>query len=117
MPDLRSAILGAPTNLKAEEVEIADWGVTVAVRELTGQERALFADTCFNQRGELVPTKAMPFVLLRSIIDPASGERVFEDADADELMQRSGGVLQDLFTRALSVAGLSDEAIEAEGNV
>lgn len=114
--DLRAKILQTE-DIKKERVMIEQWGVEVEVRGLSGEERAKVVNGSRNQKGELDEEKFYPILVIASVYDPQTGEKVFKPADRDMLNQKSFAAIQKVAKVAARLSGLDDEAEEkAEKN-
>lgn len=115
----REQILGAEDR-KTEDVAVPEWGGTVRVRGLSGIERDAYELSMVqlgadgsrqtrldNLRGRLV---AM------ACIDD-EGNRIFTDADAHALGEKSAAALERVFDVARRLSGLTEDDVEelAEG--
>lgn len=110
---LRDSILEAD-DLALVPVEVAEWGLTLYVRQLRGVERDAFEQSMFEVKGDdlaenLANLRARYLVLC--IVDEA-GERVFTADDADALGQKNGKALDTLYDRARKVNGLTPADVE-----
>ncbi len=117
-------------DLKKEEVEVAEWGGSVLMRELTSKERDHFEATSFvetlddnpDKPGEKLITRRPILDNLRArlvalcMVDDA-GNRLFGDDEVEVLGGKSAAVLSRLFTVAQRLNGLAAKAVEdAEKN-
>lgn len=110
-------------DIAREPVEVPEWGVTVWVRTLSGDDRDAFEHWVAVRRqeadGERDRFDARGFramVAIFSTTDEA-GNRLFTTADADWLGQKSGEALDRIFTAADRLSGFSGSAKEtARGN-
>lgn len=109
----RDAILQAQ-DLPTVDVEVPEWGGTVRVRALTGAERDAFEQSIVEQRGK---STKMNLANLRAklvaltVVDE-EGKRLFSDADAKLLGQKSALALNRVFEVAQKLSGLSPEDVE-----
>lgn len=121
----RDAILEAK-DCDTVEVDCPEWGGSVLVRGMTGRERdqfevSLAEDSAGNvqvQRGRaggrppgrnLVNLRAK--VVVRCVVDE-DGQRLFTDADAVALGDKSGAAVDRVFTVAARLSGMADEDAE-----
>src|SRR4051812_11733960 len=128
MPPLsRDAILAADDR-KVQEVDVPEWGGTVLVKAMSGEERDAFETSMTKRRPiltgprkgdmETIPDTANMHAKLvaRSLVDEG-GARLFPDADVIELGKKSAAALQRVWDVAAELSGLGgDAAEEAEGN-
>lgn len=127
MPLTRDAILAA-VDLPTQEVEVPEWGGSVLVRGLSGEDRDAFEASLIVRRPALVgPNKGQlesvqdttnlhAKLVSRAIVDE-TGSRVFSDADVKLLGAKSSHALQRVFDVASELSGLgATAASDAEGN-
>lgn len=101
----------AAADLRQEAVAIPEWDVTVAVRMLTGRERSEWEMTLFDNKGNVTQRPDMREQLVgRCLIDPDTGERLFEVAEFAALGGKSADVLDRLFAVARRVNGIGVDA-------
>ncbi len=103
------------SDLKRVPVEVAEWGGTVYIRELTAGEMDAWEQYCVDLRQRRLKD-AIPnlraHLLVRCICDE-HGNRLFEDGDAAALGGKSSTALQVLFDAAVELNKMSAEAVEA----
>jgi hypothetical protein len=112
-------VLGREQILKAddvttEEVAVPEWGGSVLVRGLTGRQRDEFEAALIERRGKrAVPNtdNIRAKLVARCCVDEA-GQRLFTDADAGELGNRSGAALDRVYEVAARLSGIGDEDLE-----
>jgi len=120
MSALRNKILGA-NDIKKEIVTIADWGVDVEIRGMTGTQRAEVVTAATvrekNDDGEIsvFQDQALlyPLLIIASVFDPETGEKVFGDADRDAIGGKSAGVLEDVALVCCRLSGITPGEIKA----
>jgi hypothetical protein len=121
----RDAILEAKDR-EVVEVDCPEWGGTVLVRGMTGKERDMFemslaeesAGAVQVQRGRgggrppgrnLINVRAK--IVVRCVVDE-DGSRLFTDADAVALGEKSGAAVDRVFTVASRLSGMGEEDTE-----
>jgi len=112
----RDAILAA-TSLATEEVDVPEWGGTVVVRELDGESRDEWEVSRWVTRGKEVVqdlANARAKLVAYSVIDPATGERVFTRQDVYALGKLSAAALNRVFGAASRLSGLTFSLEDAE---
>ena len=108
----KDEILAAP--LATEVVPTPEWGGEVVVRELTGEQRDAFENSCFVGRGK---DRQDNFRNLRarlvalSIVDEA-GAPMFSEAEVAALGKTGARALDRVFAAALALSGLSAKDVE-----
>lgn len=115
--ELRKTILEA-VDLQSEDVTVPEWGnITVRIKGMSGLERARFMNRVAKDN-EVNFERWYPEVLIATLYDPTTGDKVFEPADRDAINQRSGAVIQRLGDRAARLSGLMDASVaEAEAEI
>lgn len=108
----RSTILETK-DLNSEDVPVPEWGGTVRVRALTGEERDAFeiqlAGDGDKKKRDLNNLRAK--LVARSVVDEA-GARIFTDDDVHKLGLKSAAALDTVFTVAQRLSGLRKEDVE-----
>jgi hypothetical protein len=115
--ELRKSIFEAD-DIGREVVDVPEWEVKVEVRGMNGKARATFLRRATNPAdGTLEYEKFYPELLIATIHDPESGEKVFESADRDAINEKSGAALERLALVAQRLSGLGAADVEAaKGN-
>lgn len=109
----RDAIL-ARKKLKAELVEVPEWGGSVYVRELTASERDHWEGALVRLEGkttELTFENARATLAAATIVD-AEGNRLFSEADIEELGRLSGKALDRVYGVATRLSGITESDVE-----
>lgn len=117
MSSQKDLLLGA-VQLPRESVEVAELGQTFTVQGMNGVDRDAFESslmtTSANGKKRMFnPANIRAKLLVRSLIDPDTGERLFGDGDADALGQVRSDILDRLFGVAQRLSGISDQDVEA----
>lgn len=107
----RDAILAA-NDLPSLDVDVPEWGGTVRVRMLTGAERDAFEASTVVQKGKDIRTNLVNLRarLVALCVVGDDGQRLFTEADAEALGQKSAAALNRVFTAAQTLNGLTEEA-------
>ena len=109
----KDQIIGA-NDLKIETLEIAEWGGSVCIRELSGEGRDVFENLLYGDKGDLLNLRAK---LCAMTICDEKGNMLFTAEDVAALGNKSGTVLDRIFKAAQVLNGLNPGAIEdAEKN-
>lgn len=108
---LRQQILAADDIKKERGVHIPEWNATVDVWGMTGEERAR-AVAAGRLDDVLDEMKLAAAVVIETVRDPATGERVLQPADRDALLLKSAGTLTRLAKIGLRLSGMSEDARE-----
>lgn len=112
--DLREQILSAEDCPLSPPIPCPEWGCTLHVRTLTGEERDEF------EEGSLVAKGKKKEISLRNIrarlvelsACDETGKPVFRPGDAKRLGEKSAAVLDRLFAAAQKLNGITDEDVE-----
>lgn len=120
---LSSEAIVSRVDVQTEDVHVPEWGGTVRLRGLNGEERDAFEESCILTKGtgakqtREVVIRGMRARLLVKCMVNAQGDRLFTDAQAPALLKKSGAVLARLFEIAERLSGLSkDDVEEIAGN-
>lgn len=111
----RDSILAA-ADLPRREVQVPEWGGSVYVRSMTGDERDAWEQWLLDTKDGKRRIRARYCALV--MVD-GKGERLFSDTDQDveALGKKSAAALDKVFSAALSLNGMNAEDQEAlEGN-
>jgi hypothetical protein len=94
-------------DLRTKEVDVPVWGRKVTIRELGLSEGlALFAQVReFDGNSVSLDGEAIARVVAWGVIDPATGERVFSDADVPKLARKNRTPLMFLYQEITSLSG------------
>lgn len=114
MSSIRDRIIAANDTAK-EMVEIPEWDVTVEVRSMSGAARSVLVQDAANNDGRLNFSRVLPEIIIGCVFDPTTGEKVFDAADAEILMEKSGAVLDRIIAVAMRLSGFNDGAVDAAG--
>ena len=107
---LRDTILTA-NDLQEDTVTVPEWGdVKLLLRGMTGKQRIDLVDKSGNDRSHMYAD-----ILIATALDPDTGSPVFDKADRDPLMEKSGAVLERLALVVIQdLSGVSVEDAEKE---
>ncbi len=114
MKSLTKASILAAEDLRAEPVEVPQWGGTVYVRCMTAAERDLWdAELLDSNRDDKTEfLRNMRARLCVRVLVDEKGIRLFDDDDAEALGQKSSSAVDAIFDVAQKLNGLSDEKME-----
>ena len=111
---LREQIL-ASDDTQSETVEVPQWGVSVEVRGMSGKARATYLANYTDDNGRVQWEALYPTLLIQSVFDPDTGEKVFQDADAEAINMKSGEALETVAQVALRLSGMDREQQQEAG--
>jgi hypothetical protein len=107
----RDAILAAP-DLATQDVEVPEWGGTVRLRMMNGQERDAFEASCMVSKADGTQEFNMRNLRARlvavTLVD-AEGKRLFNEGDVDALGRKSAKALGRVFEVASKLNGITDD--------
>lgn len=109
---VRSTILAAH-DLQEKTVEVAEWGVSVLLRGLTGRQRARVVDLIQSKAGLSAYYGALIQMAVR---DPDTKECIFSEADQESIAEKSGVVLDRLGAMIMRLSGIGEIPKEMEKN-
>jgi hypothetical protein len=109
---LKSRILNAD-DIPIEIIEVPEWGdVKLEVRGMNGKERAGFLRRTTADGGEVSFEKFYPELIIATVFDPESGEKVFGPADRDNINTKSGAALERVAAVAQRHSGLGASDVD-----
>lgn len=117
----REEILGA-NDLPTEDVDVPEWGGTVRIKTLTGQERDAFEASVIIMKqikdGRRTRTETQPDLknlraklVAQSIVGP-DGQLLFTDADVLALGQKSAAALDRVYEASSRLSRITDADLE-----
>lgn len=108
MVNLRDKILSSK-DIKEEMMTIPEWDVTVNLKGMTGQQRSELLQECMGTDGKVIFARAYPLIIVNSVFDPDTQEKVFNKKDIGALNKKSGGILERIALKCFKLSGLSKE--------
>lgn len=105
----KSAILSAD-DLKKEAIKVPEWGGSVYIRAMTGEERDAF-DVSFAQGNKDFKT-CFRARLSASCICDESGVLLFAESDIAELAKKSAAALDRIAARCTKINAITKDDIE-----
>lgn len=104
-------------DIEVEEVDVPEWGGTVCVKALTGQEKEKWESSVRKldrKTGNWLPdnTHAAAKLVVIALVNE-HGERLFSDSDAGKLARKSARAIERLFKKVQDMSGLDEDAVEA----
>jgi hypothetical protein len=111
--DLSTDILGLD-DLRTKEVKVPAWKRTVTVRELGLQESMLaFGSLKPGDDGEVtLGYTEIAQIVAYGVIDPDTGERVFNDKQVPKLARKNQKALMLLYTSIVSLSGSVEDEVK-----
>lgn len=109
--------LSAPANLSFEDVEVPEWGGWVRVQEMTAAAWDAWEDSSTvtdeksgAQSRDIRNIRAR--LIVRSLADPETGKRLYQDGEADAMGRQPIHILNRLFGAAMRVNKTSEKDVE-----
>jgi len=102
-------------DLKTEEIEVPQWGGTVVIKAMTGQERDAFESSLYETKGTQViskPENIRAKLVSKTVIDPETKQPMFTVADIDVLGKKSAAALDRIFSASQRLSGISKTDVE-----
>lgn len=106
----KSAILAAG-DYKLDKVAVPEWGGDVFIKTISGLDRDRFEDGYSEQKMKNFRSRFLVLTLCDE-----KGERLFTDAEVEELGKKSSLVINRLFDKAWALNAFTSEAVEELGN-
>ncbi len=103
-------------DLKSVSVDVPEWGGSVLVRTMTGQDRDAFDSSLFTVNADGTRTTDMSNLrakLVALTLVDESNNRLFEVTDIPRLALKSAAALERVFDMAQRVNGLGAQAEDA----
>ena len=110
----RDAILKIK-DIKTEELFVPEWGDTVLVRGLTGNQRDRYEASIVEMRGktQVLRMEQMRARLCALCLVDANGRPLFDFEEAEELGKKNAAALERICQVAQRLSGLTDGDVEA----
>ena len=109
----RDQILNAQ-DIQTEEVSVPEWGGTVLVRALDGEERDALEASMIQGKGKNAQVNLKNLrakLAARSMVDE-NGKRLFEDGDIPALAKKSAAALNRVYEVAQRLSGITPEDVD-----
>ena len=102
-------------DVKVEVVDVPEWGGQVGIRIMSGKQRdeyETFMISKMDKKNKVRDSKQARAMLLVLTLCDESGNPIFTEKDLDELNKKNSKVIENLFTKASDLNGLSPESVE-----
>ena len=101
----------ACNDIEEQEVIIEQWGnKKLIVRGLTGAQRDNAVNEASDKKGNLDDKKFNYLLIIASVIDPDTGENVFQPNDFVALAGKNVAAIETLGDKVMKLSGLGEEA-------
>ena len=112
---LRERIL-EKDDRESELVEVPQWDEKLKVVGMSAKERArLLRRITDSETGEMNIELMYPMLVIATVHDPATGEKVFSDDDIDALNDKSGSAMEILGAAASRLSGMGSTEVGEMG--
>lgn len=108
---LNKAAILAAGDVALSKVNVPEWGGDVFIKTISGVDRDRFEDGYSEQKMKNFRSRFLVLTLCDE-----KGDRLFTDAEVEELSKKSSIVLNRLFEKAWSLNAFTNEAIDELGN-
>lgn len=102
-------------DIKSEYVEVPEWGGTVKIVGLTGEQRNKVGALMRAESKKSSEDDALAYFQMRiaaaAMVDE-EGKRLFSQNDVVKLAKKSASAIQRVYAVAARLAGIGDEALE-----
>lgn len=106
----KAAILSAG-DVTLNKVNVPEWGGDVYIKTISGLDRDRFEEGYSEQKMKNFRARFLVLTLCDE-----KGDRLFTDAEVDELGKKSSIVLNRLFEKAWGMNAFTNESVDALGN-
>lgn len=110
---LNAAQIEAADDRTHEDVEVPEWGGTVRVVGLSGEDRDAYEASFVDAKGKPATQRLRNIrakLLVKCLVD-GDGNRLFTDDKAKVLGAKSGAVVDRLFDVARRLSGIGQDAV------
>jgi hypothetical protein len=105
--DLKKAIVDSK-DIKEEKMEVPEWGVTVLLRGLTGDQRATILSSVMPTPNSRMDYKKLySETIVYGMCDPETRQPIFTPTEIPLLMAKSGGVIETISSKIMSLSGMT----------
>lgn len=105
-----NAIL-ATDDLTYEIVEVPEWGGSVRIRSMTGEERDAF-ETSIAGDGKKMNTQNIRAKLVMLTVVNTKGERIFTKEDIEKLGKKSAAALNRVYEKSAMLSAITKKDVE-----
>ena len=111
---LRDRILQAD-DIGREIITVPQWGVDLEVRTLSAQQRSRMLQTCTLADGNIDLDRLYPMLIIGTVFEPGTNDRVFSEADLPLLQEKSAAAIEFVAQKAMQMSGMTAKAVDDEG--
>jgi hypothetical protein len=110
MAGLSKAAILSTKDVRVEAFEVKEWGGEVYIRTLSGTERDAFEESFLEDRKRSIRERFLVLTLCDE-----GGNRLFTDAEIEDLGKKNSIVLNRIFDKAWSINAFRSEDVDAMG--
>ena len=99
-------------DIKNEVVDIPEWDVKVEIQTMTAKQRAELLTASVGEDGKFIQKNFQAGLIIACCYDPETKEKIFSPNDAEWLMEKSAGPIENLASKISRISGLSKLAME-----
>ena len=110
---LRDKILSVD-DIQTKMVEVPEWGVTVEIRGMNGADRQAILDSAAASE-EVTAGGMFIDVILATVYDPETGERLFSEDDKGALLSKNANALDRMAKVGFELSGLAADSVDEAG--
>lgn len=110
MAGLSKAAILSTKDARVEQFEVKEWGGEVYIRTLSGTERDSFEESFLEDRKRSIRERFLVLTLCDE-----GGNRLFTDAEIEDLGKKNSIVLNRIFDKAWSINAFRSEDVDALG--
>lgn len=110
MAGLSKAAILSSKDVRVEAFEVKEWGGDVHIRTLSGTERDAFEESFLEDRKRSIRERFLVLTLCDE-----GGNRLFTDAEIEDLGKKNSIVLNRIFDKAWSINAFRSEDVDAMG--
>ncbi len=111
---LRDRILAAD-DIGKDTIHVDAWEVELEVRTMTAAERSKMLNSAMDKDGNLDLQELYPRILIATVFDPESGEKVFTADDIETIQNKSAAAVEAVAQKAMALSGLTADAVDEAG--
>jgi len=102
------------SDITSETIPVPEWGGSVVVQGMTGDERDDFEASCVKGRGRKaeVNLRNLRAKLVVIVCRDATGARIFTDDDAPALGRKSAAAINRIYEVAARLSGITEDDVE-----
>lgn len=99
-------------DIPEETIDVEQWGVKVLIKGMDGKSRADFLKNASGKDGGIAYDRFYAELLIATVFDPDTEERVFEGADREAINRKSGAALEKVAEVSQRLSGLGTADVD-----